>query len=125
MVQQQGKVEYHGKVEEDDLMLVRSRRMASAPLRTPTIRPRAGTRVGAEASAVRRMRVSGDTGSSDWSRHDQRRTILAGNDYRTPSDQRRVRACVRPRAPRQLHERNEDAERDNMGLNSAGELDAP
>jgi hypothetical protein len=64
---------------------VRSRTWLQAPpLRTPTIRPRAGTRAGAEASAVRRMRVSGDTGSSDdWSRHDQRRTILAGNDHWT------------------------------------------
>lgn len=65
MVQQQGKAEYHGEVEEDDLMLVWSWRMASGPLRTPAIRPRAGTREGVEASAVRRMRVSGDTGSSD------------------------------------------------------------
>jgi hypothetical protein len=74
---------------------------------------------------MRRMRVSGNTGSSDWSKHDQRRTILARNDYQTSSDQRRVRACVRPRAPRQLHERGEDTERDNLGLNSARELNTP
>jgi hypothetical protein len=120
MVQQQGKAEYHDEVEEDDLMLVRSRRMASGPPRTLAIMPRAGTHAGAEASVVRRMRVSGNTGSSDWSRHDQRRTILDGNDYRTSLDQWRVRACVRPRAPQQLHERGEDAQACDSGELGAG-----
>jgi hypothetical protein len=31
-----GEAEYHGEVEEDDLMLVRSRRMASGPLANPS-----------------------------------------------------------------------------------------
>jgi hypothetical protein len=78
-----GEAEYHGEVEEDDLMLVRSRRMASGPLANPSNQAESRD-AGAEASAVRRMRVSGDTGSSDdWSRHDQRRKILAGNDHPT------------------------------------------